>query len=67
MSEQYTCANCRGTFDKGWSDLEAMAEHEAMRPQYAAGAPGEDIDDCAIVCDDCFKAMSSFFGWSVPA
>ena len=26
--EQYTCACCRGTFDKGWSDEEALAEFE---------------------------------------
>jgi len=65
--QTYTCANCHGTFAKGWSDEQAAAEFDAMRPQYEFGAPGEDVDDCDTVCDNCFKAMASFFGWSVPA
>lgn len=46
---QYTCAQCGETFDKGWSDDEALAE---LGTTWAI-----PIEDCAIVCDDCYNMM----------
>lgn len=43
---QYLCEMCGYVFDSGWSDDEAKAEAEVK---------GLDIDDCGIVCDDCYK------------
>lgn len=47
----YTCAICGNTYDTGWSDEEAVAE---MKENF-----GEEmtIDQCSLVCDDCYKAM----------
>jgi hypothetical protein len=51
MSEQqYTCAYCGGTFNKGWSDEEAMAEQEEAFPDV-------NLSDCAMVCDACYKRI----------
>lgn len=47
---EYRCAECGEVFVKGWSDAEATAERETLFPCVAE-------DDCALVCDDCFKAM----------
>ena len=46
VTNQFKCAMCGGTFDKDWSDSEAEAE---------ADDNGFDIDDCDLVCDDCYK------------
>src|SRR6266567_9337423 len=49
MNDQtYTCAQCDQTFIKGWSDDEAIAELKSSHP-------GFDIDDCKMICDDCYK------------
>jgi hypothetical protein len=50
MSDEYTCAICGGTFKKGWSEEEALAEKDVL----FAGVP---IDECAVVCDPCWKRM----------
>lgn len=47
--EQFSCAQCGGTFDKGWSDEEAEAE--------AMGLWGEISS--VVVCDDCFQQMTA--------
>jgi DNA-directed RNA polymerase subunit RPC12/RpoP len=47
---EYTCAICGGTFKKGWSDEDAAAE---LRTNW----PGIPPEDCAIVCDDCFRRI----------
>ena len=51
MSETYKCAQCGGTFDKGWTDDEALAEKSAN---------GFDELDCAVVCDDCYKTIMAW-------
>ncbi len=47
MSGDFTCARCGETFEKAWTDEEAAAE--------AAGlfSPVE-LEDVAVICDDCF-------------
>lgn len=47
---QYECAVCRGIFDKGWSDEEAKEE---LQQEF----PGYSVDDCDIVCENCYKLM----------
>ena len=46
----YQCAMCGGIFETEWTDEEAIEElHEAF---------GEVmVDDCEIVCDDCYKKI----------
>lgn len=44
----YTCGLCHETFDKEWSDEEALAEAGEL-------FPGES--DMAVVCDDCWHKM----------
>ena len=42
----FTCAMCGETFQKEWSDEEA---------QFEAGENGLSVDECGLVCDDCYK------------
>jgi len=49
-NNSYTCAMCHQTYDKAWSDDEAMQETTSYWPNIAA-------EDCAVVCDDCFKKI----------
>lgn len=49
---EFTCDSCGETFPKGWSDEEARAEADELF--------GDDLgDDPAVVCDDCFNAMTA--------
>jgi hypothetical protein len=47
---EYTCAMCKGIFEKTWPDEEALAETR----QYFGAV---DVRDCAVVCDDCFQKV----------
>ena len=51
MSESYRCGKCGETYEREWSDEEAMNESTELFGDLPAS-------DLAIVCDDCFKAMS---------
>lgn len=44
--DKYECEMCGEEFEFGWSDEEAKQE---------AIDNGFDINDCGIVCDDCYK------------
>jgi hypothetical protein len=46
----FVCESCGGTFEKGRPDEDAWAE------ALAAFTPAE-LEDAAVVCDDCWKAM----------
>ena len=48
--ETYVCAQCGGEFSKGRPDEEAEIEKDALWGDVP-------LDECAVVCDDCFKAM----------
>lgn len=48
VTETFTCARCRGTFEKGWSDEASAAEADALW--------GEVVDP-ALVCDDCWQII----------
>jgi hypothetical protein len=50
--EFYTCAVCRGRFEKAWSDDEAAAE---SRARFRTDI--QDDPTMAVVCDDCFKTL----------
>jgi hypothetical protein len=45
----YTCDDCGGTFEEGWSDEEAHAE--AVQ-NFGTLADGPAM---AVVCDDCYR------------
>ena len=49
---EYQCVACQGIFEKGWSDEEAIAE---LKENFG----DHDIDDCELVCDDCYKQMDA--------
>lgn len=49
MRDTYKCSACGGTFEKGWSDEEAKKE--------LADKFDVPVEECAIVCDDCYKKM----------
>ena len=46
--DKYTCAVCKNTYEKGWSDQ----EQEKEMKEIWGDIPKEDR---AIICDDCFK------------
>jgi hypothetical protein len=48
MSDTFTCAICRKTFDKLLTDEEATA-------QLGGEFPGFKPEDCGVVCDDCLN------------
>jgi hypothetical protein len=47
-----TCDNCGLVFETDWSEEEALAEKERLFGDFP-------LEDCAHVCDDCFKAAMS--------
>lgn len=49
-SNTFTCEDCRGTFDKAWTDEEATAESVAIWGALESA-------DAAVVCDDCFETL----------
>lgn len=53
MNNTYTCAHCRGTFEKGWSDEEAVAEAK----EDFGSAPDQWNENAVMVCDDCYQKM----------
>lgn len=50
-SNEYQCVYCHGIFEKGWSDEEAKAELDET-------FPGITVEECGLVCDDCWKEMN---------
>lgn len=48
-ANEYQCDNCKGVFEKGWSDEEADAE------AIANGFGPLDEDDNVLICDECFN------------
>jgi hypothetical protein len=52
--EQFTCANCGGVFNKGWSDSKAVAEYRANMPEVP---PDEPTD---LVCDPCYERIMTW-------
>jgi len=47
---EFTCAMCRNTYVKGQTDEEAMEETNSHWP-------GTSIEECGVVCDDCWQWM----------
>lgn len=52
VGDEYQCARCGGTFEKGWSDEEAMDE---MLDTWQ-GQSG----DVVVICDDCFEQVMAW-------
>ena len=50
-NNQYQCLCCKGIFEKGWSDEEAIKEMEENN--FDSYSP----EELAIVCDDCYKKI----------
>lgn len=44
--DEFRCEMCDGIYLRGWTEEEAKAE---------AVANGFDVNDCGMVCDDCYK------------
>lgn len=47
---KYICTICRKEFESSWSDEEAVDELSQTFPGYSK-------EDCAVVCEDCYKKM----------
>lgn len=53
---EYTCAECGGVFEYGWTDEEA--EQESINNWGVSGhTPG-----MAVVCDDCYQGIMRRIG-----
>jgi len=50
MADEYTCAICKGVFEKETPENEALAE---LKKFFGDVSP----DDCDIVCDDCWEKI----------
>ena len=57
MSEYFKCAVCKKTFKKGMTDEEAQ---EQLKKEFK----GFEVEECDLVCDDCFKKMFPEKKWS---
>lgn len=55
--ETFTCANCKGEFNKGRSDEEALAELEE-------DFPDDQDQPMEVICEDCYQQMTAFYGWN---
>lgn len=49
---EFTCAMCGETFTRGLGDVAAWAEARALWHE-------EDLQDAALVCDDCYNYMTA--------
>lgn len=47
---EYKCAACGNVYEKGWAVEKALAEKDDLFDHHP-------IEDCAVVCDGCFKKM----------
>lgn len=56
----YTCAMCGTTYNYAWTDEEAAAEKDALWGDVP-------LDECSVICDDCFKAIVPQDGQDGPA
>jgi hypothetical protein len=50
---EFTCAECGETYGRQRTEEEALEEKDALFPDVP-------IEDCAIVCDDCFKKLMPY-------
>lgn len=50
MSDTYTCEQCGGTFEKGWSDEESAAEAQSIWGDLST-------EDVALICEDCWQQI----------
>lgn len=50
---EFTCEACGGTFTSELTDEQAMAESRKIFGEHI------EKDKCAIICDDCYKKMTS--------
>ena len=48
MTDTFTCAICRETYEKARTDEEAADE---LLTEF----PGFEVQDCGVVCDDCWQ------------
>lgn len=48
----YTCSRCGKTYEKGWSDEEAMADSKDQFGEH------EDYD---VVCDPCYQKFMAWY------
>ena len=55
MADTYKCEQCGGTFDKGRSDVEAMAEYEKRFRHL----PAEERIRPARVCAVCYRRITA--------
>jgi hypothetical protein len=51
MGRQYTCSMCEGIYEAEWTEEEALAERDILWGDVS-------IEDCDVVCDDCFKLVT---------
>ncbi len=49
-TESYKCAACGNTYVQDRTEEEVLKE---LKNNY----PGLSVDDCEIVCDDCYKVI----------
>lgn len=59
MSRRFTCEKCKKTFDKGWSDEDALKEYEVSPWNLPQDGKG-------LVCDDCFTDFKKWFDSLTP-
>ena len=54
MPDTYTCKNCKGTFQNGWT------EEEAREEQKENGWGDKPDSEMVILCEDCYNKVMEF-------
>ena len=51
---EFTCSVCDNTYEKEWTDEEALEERGKLWPSF------RNDDDFQVICDDCFIRFKSW-------
>ena len=61
VADQFTCARCKRTFPKAWSDDEAKAE---ARELFGYDVPKDQVEE---LCDECYGEFTEWVSTLSPA
>lgn len=53
MSNEFTCEHCGGTFERAWSEADAIMEYQELWTEEQRAEPEMPVS----VCDDCFQIL----------
>jgi hypothetical protein len=52
--KKFKCQACKGTFEEGWPEEEALEE-------FHRDFPNVSLAETGVICDDCYEKMNKYF------